>query len=119
MQQFFLNQLEQRFVRYVQIDTQSDEKGTAVPSTAKQLDLLRLLADEMRTLGVEDVLLTNYACVMGTIPATIPANDIPTVAFLAHVDTARPHSTARPLNPSFTATTTAVPLPCPTTPPRS
>ncbi len=88
MQQFFLNQLEQRFVRYVQIDTQSDEKGTAVPSTAKQLDLLRLLADEMRALGVEDVLLTNYACVMGTIPATIPADTIPTVAFLAHVDTA-------------------------------
>jgi len=88
MQQLFLNPLENRFVRYVQIDTQSDERSTAVPSTAKQLDLLRLLADEMRALGVEDVVLTDYACVMGTIPATVPADDIPTVAFLAHVDTA-------------------------------
>ena len=87
MQQLFLNKLENRFVRYVQIDTQSDERSTEVPSTSKQLDLLRLLADEMRDLGVQDVVLTDYACVIGDIPATAPAAGIPTVAFLAHVDT--------------------------------
>lgn len=88
--QTFLSDLEERFLRYVQIDTESDETSTSVPSTAKQLDLLNLLADELRELGAGDVTLTDYACVMATIPATVDAGaaDLPTIAFLAHVDTA-------------------------------
>ncbi len=82
-----ISALRDRFFRYVQIDTQSDESSGATPSTAKQFTLLRLLADELQELGVEDVTLTDYACVMGSVPATIDDPNIPVVAFLAHVDT--------------------------------
>jgi tripeptide aminopeptidase len=84
----FARDLESRFLRYVQIDTQSDESSTAVPSTSKQLDLLRLLERELRDLGAHDVGLTKYGCVLATIPATAEGNGAPTVAFLGHVDTA-------------------------------
>jgi tripeptide aminopeptidase len=81
--------LEDRLIRYVGIDTQSDESGATSPSTAKQLDLLRLLADELRSLGAEEVTLTEYGALLATLPATDSgATAAPTVAFLAHVDTA-------------------------------
>jgi tripeptide aminopeptidase len=81
--------LEDRLIRYVVIDTQSDESERTSPSTAKQYDLLRLLADELRSLGAEDVTLTDYGAVLATIPATgSAATEMPTVGFLAHVDTA-------------------------------
>jgi tripeptide aminopeptidase len=83
----FDREVEERFLRYVQIDTQSDEQSMTSPSTAKQLDLLRLLADELSAMGAADVALTDYGVVFATIPATVAA-DVPTVAFLAHVDTA-------------------------------
>ncbi|PID85821.1 MAG: peptidase T [Chloroflexi bacterium] len=83
----YLQNLESRFLRYVQINTQSDETSSSVPSTAIQLDLLRLLVTELEELGTTDVVLTDYGCVMATIPATIE-HKVPTVAFLAHVDTA-------------------------------
>ncbi len=88
MTESFLPELEARFLRYVQIDTQSDEASLAVPSTAKQYDLFRLLERELREMGAQDVTLTDYACLLATIPATVPAVTLPTVAFLAHVDTA-------------------------------
>lgn len=83
-----LSTLEQRFIRYVQIDTQSDADSDSSPSTAKQLDLLQLLAAELQELGAEAVVLTDYGYVLATIPPTAPAAELPTVAFLAHVDTA-------------------------------
>ena len=84
-----LQDLEARFLRYVQIDSQSDESSPTAPSTAIQLDLLRQLVTELEALGTTDVQLTEYGCVFATIPATI-ADDGETavVAFLAHVDTA-------------------------------
>lgn len=87
METTYLPDLKDRFLRYVQIDTQSDEDSLAVPSTAKQYDLLKLLVQELEALGAQDVRLTDYACVLATIPATIEQST-PTVAFLAHVDTA-------------------------------
>jgi tripeptide aminopeptidase len=75
-----------RFLRYVQIDTQSNEAGTTVPSTAKQLDLGRVLEAECRELGLADVSLNSYGIVMATVPATV-AGHAPTIAWLAHVDT--------------------------------
>lgn len=84
--QNYLLELEDRFLRYVQIDTQSDEANQTTPSTASQLDLLRLLADELRQMGASDVRLTDYACVLATVPGNQP--HAPAVAFLAHVDTA-------------------------------
>lgn len=81
-----LEKLEQRFVRYAAIGTQSADGMPSTPSTEKQLDLQRLLVQELSDLGASDVRLTEHGFTMATIPATI--EDAPTVAFLAHVDTA-------------------------------
>ena len=83
----FHAELEERLVRYARIDTQSDEASPTSPSTSKQFDLLRLLADELREIGAQDVTLTDYGAVLATIPATV-TTQAPTIAFLAHVDTA-------------------------------
>jgi tripeptide aminopeptidase len=83
----FDRELEERLIRYARIDTQSDESSSTSPSTEKQLDLLRLLVKELSALGAHDVTLTDYGAVLAAIPSTVTAN-VPTVAFLAHVDTA-------------------------------
>ena len=83
----FDRELEERFLRYAKIDTQSDERSTASPSTEKQLDLLNLLVSELQAVGAHDVKLTDYGAVLATIPATVN-HHVPTIAFLAHVDTA-------------------------------
>lgn len=75
-----------RFLRYVRIDTQSDETSKTVPSTAKQLDLCRLLADEARALGLADVSLDQFGIVLATVPSTIKGA-VPAIAWVAHVDT--------------------------------
>lgn len=82
-----VSDLEQRFLRYVQMDTEAQEESDTVPSTERQLALLELLMNELQAMGVEDVGLTDYATVLATIPATDPNPAIPAVAFLAHVDT--------------------------------
>jgi tripeptide aminopeptidase len=78
----------ERFLRYVRIDTQSDEDSETYPSTANQLDLLRLLRDELEALGLADAAIDQHGYVTATVPATIEA-DVPVIAFFAHVDTAR------------------------------
>ncbi|MEZ4700185.1 MAG: peptidase T [Rhodothermales bacterium] len=75
-----------RFLRYVQIDTQSDPASTTIPSTEKQKDLSRLLADELRALGVRDVEMDAYGYVYATLPA-VDAPEAPVLGLLAHVDT--------------------------------
>ena len=75
-----------RFLRYVAIDTQSDENSESQPSTAKQLNLLRLLRDELEALGVEATL-DEYGYVMASIPSNLD-HEVPSVGFIAHVDTA-------------------------------
>ncbi len=82
------NNLIDRFLRYVQIDTQSDDRVTErYPSTEKQLVLSNLLVQELKQLGVEDVEIDQYGYVMATIPANTDKK-VPTIGFLAHVDTA-------------------------------
>ncbi len=83
----FDRELEERLLRYAAIDTQSDENAEGSPSTARQFDLLRLLRDELQAMGAADVTLTGYGAVLATIPATV-AEPAPTIALLAHVDTA-------------------------------
>jgi tripeptide aminopeptidase len=78
----------ERFLRYVRIDTQSDEDSETYPSTAGQLDLLRLLRDELEAVGLTDASIDEYGYVTATLPATVD-HDIPTIALFAHVDTAR------------------------------
>jgi tripeptide aminopeptidase len=82
------NDAAERLLRYVRIDTQSDEDSESYPSTEKQLDLLRLLLGELGELGLEDAQIDEHGYVTATIPATVEG-DVPTIAFFAHVDTAR------------------------------
>ena len=76
-----------RFLRYVSVDTQSDPESETQPSAAKELDLLRMLRDELQAMGVEATL-DEYGYVMGTIPSNCGNAEIPAVGFIAHVDTA-------------------------------
>jgi len=76
-----------RFLRYVRFDTQSDEKSTTFPSTDKQLVLLRALTDELHAAGIADASIDEYGYVMATIPPTTNKIGVPTIGFLAHVDT--------------------------------
>jgi tripeptide aminopeptidase len=77
-----------RFLRYVQIDTQADETSKSYPSTPGQLVLLEMLKQELIALGAADVKMTKHGYVMASISATTRKPGVPTIAFLAHVDTA-------------------------------
>lgn len=76
-----------RFMRYVQIDTQSDPQSTTQPTTEKQKDLSRLLVEELKAMGVEDAHMDDYGYVYATIPSNTD-RDVPTICFCSHVDTA-------------------------------
>jgi tripeptide aminopeptidase len=85
-------QLLDRFLRYVRIDTRSDEASTTSPSTEKQKDLSRLLADELRALGCADAAMNEWGYVFATVPGNLPidhpaATKVPTIGLIAHVDT--------------------------------
>jgi len=75
-----------RFLRYVQYDTQSDENSATYPSTSKQLVLLKDLAEELRALGLTDAAMDERGYVTATVPAT-SRKPVPAIAFIAHVDT--------------------------------
>ncbi len=85
----------ERFLRYVRIDTQSARESDSYPSTATQLELSRLLGNELRALGLDDVELTEH----GYVFATLPGVEGPTVGLLAHVDTSpdAPAAGVRPI----------------------
>jgi tripeptide aminopeptidase len=74
----------ERFLRYVQVDTQAEEDAPTYPSTLKQLDLSRMLEEELRAIGLEDVELNEYGYVIATLPGTPGA---PVIGLIAHVDT--------------------------------
>ena len=77
----------ERFLRYVQYDTQSNESSDSYPSTPSQLVLLEALARELEALGATDVRMDEHGYVTATVPATSPKMSIPTIGFIAHVDT--------------------------------
>jgi len=87
-----------RFLRYASIDTRSDEHSTTVPSTPGQLVLMRILAEELRAIGLEDVTVDANGYLMATVPATV-RHPVPVVGLLAHVDTSpeMPADQVRPL----------------------
>ena len=74
-----------RFLRYVSIETTSDENSESQPSTVKQLNLLKMLCDELRSMDVKAEL-DEYGYVMATIPSNVD-HDVPVIGFMAHVDT--------------------------------
>ena len=80
--------LLQRFLRYVQIDTTSDAHSPTTPSTEKQWNLIRVLEAELRELGLKDVRVTEFGYVLATVPATSKKPKLPRLSFWGHVDTA-------------------------------
>jgi tripeptide aminopeptidase len=89
----------ERFLRYVAIDTQSDASSPTCPSTEKQKDLGRLLADELQEMGIRDAHLDQH----GYVYATIPANthrEVPVICFCSHMDTS-PDCTGKDVKPQL------------------
>lgn len=81
------NELIERFTSYVKVDTQSNEDSETCPSTEGQWTLLRMLVEELKQIGMEEVTIDENGYVMATLPANTN-KEVPTIGFLAHVDTA-------------------------------
>jgi tripeptide aminopeptidase len=86
-------ELLERFLRYVRVDTQSQRDRTQSPSTPGQLDLSRMLVEELKQAGLEDAELDENGYVMATLPSTVNG-DAPTIGLIAHVDTSPDESGA-------------------------
>ncbi len=93
-----MENITDRFLRYVAIDTQSDENSESQPSTSKQLNLLRLLCKELNDMGVKAEL-DEYGYVMGSIPANIDKK-VPVIGFISHVDTS-PDASGADIHPQI------------------
>ncbi|MFN2424758.1 MAG: peptidase T [Cryomorphaceae bacterium] len=90
----------ERFMRYVQIDTESDPESPTCPSTEKQKDLSRLLVKELKEMGVADAELDAQGYVYATIPATTDKKNVPVICFCSHVDTS-PDLTGKGVKPQL------------------
>lgn len=86
-----MEQIKDRFLKYVQIDTQSDPESQSTPSTAKQWDLARLLAKELEEIGLEDVSIDENAYIMASLPSNV-RQEVPTIGFVSHFDTSPDYS---------------------------
>lgn len=86
-----------RFLKYVKIDTQSDPNSTHYPSTEKQLNLSRILIEELKDLGLKEIELTQHGYVFATLPSNINFR-VPVIGLIAHVDTS-PDVTGKNVNP--------------------
>ena len=86
-----------RFIKYAKIDTESDENSNQTPSTKKQFDLARVVEQEMREMGLEDISLDDKCYLMATLPANCD-KDLPTIGFVAHFDTS-PDMSGKDVNP--------------------
>lgn len=82
------NELAQRFMRYVQVDTQSDPNAESFPTTEKQKDLSRILLQELKDMGIADAAMDEYGYVYATVPGNSDKQNVPVICFCAHVDTA-------------------------------
>lgn len=80
--------VEERFLRYVQIDTTADPNSTTFPSSVKQKSLAKVLRDELETMGLQDVEMDMWGYVFGTIPSNSDNKNLPTICFCSHMDTA-------------------------------
>jgi tripeptide aminopeptidase len=95
----FSHTILDRFLRYVRIDTQSDASSPACPSTDKQKDLGRLLAQELRDLGLADAHMDEHGYVYGTLPANTDKT-VPVICFCSHMDTS-PDCTGKDVKPQI------------------
>ncbi|MEO9569886.1 MAG: peptidase T [Polaribacter sp.] len=88
-----------RFIKYVTIDTESDPNNPAFPSTTKQWDLAKVLVDELKEIGMQDVDLDNNCYIMATLPSNLDY-EVPTIGFVAHIDTS-PDFTGKGVKPQI------------------
>jgi len=80
-----------RFVKYVTIDTQSDPKNQEFPSTEKQWDLAKVLVEDLKAIGMQDITLDDNCYIMATLPSNVN-HKVPTIGFIAHIDTSPDYS---------------------------
>ena len=93
-----MENLLDKFLRYVAVETTSDENSETQPSAMREVDLLRMLRDELRQMGIEADL-DEFGYVMATIPSNVD-KDIPSIGFIAHVDTS-PDASGRDIHPQI------------------
>ena len=93
-----MEKLLDKFLRYVAVDTMSDPESETQPSSAKQFDLLRMLRDELETMGIKAEL-DEFGYVMATIPSNID-KEVPAIGFIAHVDTS-PDASGKDVKPQI------------------
>ncbi len=94
-----MQNITDRFLRYIKIDTQSDPNNPAFPSTEKQWDLANLLVEELKEIGMHDVSIDENAYIMATLPSNVDF-EVPSIGFIAHFDTS-PDFTAENVNPQL------------------
>src|SRR5690554_7219426 len=88
-----------RFLKYVKIETTSDENSNTVPSTKNQLEFAKTLGDELKSIGLKDVSVDDNGYVMATLPSNME-KDVPTIGFIAHMDTS-PDMSGKNVNPKI------------------
>lgn len=89
-----------RFLRYIKIDTKSDPNSETTPSTQKQFNLANLLVQELKEMGMHNVTIDDKAYIMATLPSNTDKTGVPTIGFVAHIDTA-PDISGENVNPQF------------------
>lgn len=94
-----MQNITDRFLKYISFDTQSDPGSDTVPSTEKQWDIARYLAKELKEIGMEDVSLDDNAYIMATLPSNVDYQ-VPVIGFIAHFDTS-PDYTAKNVKPQL------------------
>ncbi|MFK8281903.1 peptidase T [Capnocytophaga cynodegmi] len=94
-----MQKLVERFITYIKTDTQSDPESQTTPSTNKQWNLARLLVEELKSIGLEDVTIDENSYVMATLPSNVDY-EVPTIGFIAHFDTS-PDFSGENVNPQF------------------
>ena len=94
-----MEKLVERFLKYVKINTQSDEKSETCPSTPGQLELAKLIVDELKSIGLKETEVDENGYVMATLPANTEG-DIPVIGFIAHLDTS-PDFSGSNVNPQI------------------
>ena len=86
-----MKKITERFIKYISIDTQSDEENEDFPSTEKQWDLAKVLVEDLKTIGMQDVSLDENCYVMATLPSNVNYR-VPVIGFISHIDTSPDYS---------------------------
>ena len=86
-----MEQIIERFIKYITIDTQSDPENPAFPSTEKQWNLAKVLVNDLNAIGMHDVTLDDNCYIMATLPSNVDFN-VPTIGFISHIDTSPDYS---------------------------